>query len=136
MQKLFDGYGKVVDCRVMTGQSYLEIVASCVPRFHASQDLASSNLRVLEYVTRPNYRRRFEALNALPLIGCRGCHATIQRQKFHGKQVGFSPCNRPFNPTGCDFSIVVEFAKDTRPRRDPYDGFDRYPGCFSFRNRV
>ncbi|KAJ8483121.1 hypothetical protein ONZ51_g4909 [Trametes cubensis] len=64
VQKFFDGYGRIVDCRVMTGFGFVE--------FESSRD----------------------AEDAL--------------QHFNGKS--FMGTN-----------IVVEFAKDTRPRRDPYD---------------
>ncbi|KAH9901504.1 hypothetical protein C8Q73DRAFT_637710 [Cubamyces lactineus] len=64
VQKFFDGYGRIVDCRVMTGFGFVE--------FESSRD----------------------AEDAL--------------QHFNGKS--FMGTN-----------IVVEFAKETRPRRDPYD---------------
>ncbi|KAH9857206.1 hypothetical protein C2E23DRAFT_881668 [Lenzites betulinus] len=64
VQKFFDGYGRIVDCRVMTGFGFVE--------FESSRD----------------------AEDAL--------------QNFNGKS--FMGNN-----------IVVEFAKETRPRRDPYD---------------
>ncbi|TFK94749.1 hypothetical protein K466DRAFT_593225 [Polyporus arcularius HHB13444] len=64
VQKIFDGYGRIVDCRVMTGFGFVE--------FESSRD----------------------AEDAL--------------QHFNGKS--FMGAN-----------IVVEFAKETRPRRDPFD---------------
>ncbi|KAI0317465.1 hypothetical protein OF83DRAFT_1121268 [Amylostereum chailletii] len=68
VQKFFDGYGKIVDCRVMTGFGFVE--------FDSSRD----------------------AEDAL--------------QQFNGKSFMGS-------------SIVVEFAKESRPRREPYVD-DRY----------
>ncbi|KAI0053911.1 hypothetical protein FA95DRAFT_1600429 [Auriscalpium vulgare] len=65
--KFFDGYGKIVDCRVMTGFGFVE--------FDSSRD------------------------------------AEDAMQHFNGKNFLGS-------------SIVVEFAKESRPRREPYD--DRY----------
>ncbi|KAI0064709.1 RNA-binding domain-containing protein [Artomyces pyxidatus] len=67
--KFFDGYGKIVDCRVMTGFGFVE--------FEAARD----------------------ADDAL--------------QHFNGKSFMGS-------------NLVVEFAKESRPRREPYD--DRYGG--------
>ncbi|KAM5531755.1 hypothetical protein V8D89_014604 [Ganoderma adspersum] len=64
VSKLFDGFGRIVDCRVMTGFGFVE--------FESSRD----------------------AEDAL--------------QQFNGKS--FMGAN-----------IVVEFAKETRPRRDPYE---------------
>ncbi|RPD66444.1 hypothetical protein L226DRAFT_566877 [Lentinus tigrinus ALCF2SS1-7] len=64
VQKFFDGYGRIVDCRVMTGFGFVE--------FESSRD------------------------------------AEDAMQHFNGK--AFMGAN-----------IVVEFAKETRPRRDPYD---------------
>ncbi|KAI0780623.1 hypothetical protein BD413DRAFT_498702 [Trametes elegans] len=64
VSKFFDGYGHIVDCRVMTGFGFVE--------FESSRD----------------------AEDAL--------------QNFNGKSFMGS-------------TIVVEFAKETRPRRDPYD---------------
>ncbi|KAI0636668.1 hypothetical protein C8Q77DRAFT_1093968 [Trametes polyzona] len=64
VSKFFDGYGRIVDCRVMTGFGFVE--------FESSRD----------------------AEDAL--------------QHFNGKSFMGS-------------NIVVEFAKETRPRRDPYD---------------
>ncbi|EIM89771.1 uncharacterized protein STEHIDRAFT_128672 [Stereum hirsutum FP-91666 SS1] len=68
VSKFFEGYGKIVDCRVMTGFGFVE--------FESSRDAE-------------------DALN-----------------HFNGK---------PFMGT----NLVVEFAKESRPRRDPYD--DRAP---------
>ncbi|KAA1469383.1 hypothetical protein DENSPDRAFT_601245 [Dentipellis sp. KUC8613] len=67
VSKFFDGYGKIVDCRVMTGFGFVE--------FESSRD------------------------------------AEDAMQHFNGKNFMGS-------------SIVVEFAKESRPRREPYD--DRY----------
>ncbi|KAI0647368.1 hypothetical protein C8Q79DRAFT_907644, partial [Trametes meyenii] len=64
VSKFFDGYGRIVDCRVMTGFGFVE--------FESSRD------------------------------------AEDAVQQFNGKN--FMGNN-----------IVVEFAKETRPRRDPYD---------------
>ncbi|KAH9832927.1 uncharacterized protein C8Q71DRAFT_823939 [Rhodofomes roseus] len=64
VQKIFDGYGRVVDCRVMTGFGFVE--------FESSRD------------------------------------AEDAVHHFNGK---------PFMGT----NIVVEFAKESRPRRDPYE---------------
>ncbi|TBU65513.1 hypothetical protein BD310DRAFT_804270 [Dichomitus squalens] len=64
VSKFFDGYGRIVDCRVMTGFGFVE--------FESSRD----------------------AEDAL--------------QHFNGKSF-------------MGASIVVEFAKETRPRRDPYE---------------
>ncbi|KAH9945842.1 uncharacterized protein BXZ73DRAFT_86098 [Epithele typhae] len=69
IQKFFDGYGRIIDCRVMTGFGFVE--------FETSRD------------------------------------AEDAMQQFNGKS---------FQGT----NIVVEFAKETRPRRDPYDA-DRIP---------
>ncbi|TFY71879.1 hypothetical protein EVG20_g1130 [Dentipellis fragilis] len=67
VSKFFDGYGKIVDCRVMTGFGFVE--------FESSRD------------------------------------AEDAMQHFNGKNFMGS-------------NIVVEFAKESRPRREPYD--DRY----------
>ncbi|CDO73584.1 hypothetical protein BN946_scf185014.g54 [Trametes cinnabarina] len=64
VSKLFDGYGRIVDCRVMTGFGFVE--------FESSRDAE-------------------DALN-----------------QFNGKNFMGS-------------NIVVEFAKETRPRREPFD---------------
>ncbi|KAI0822830.1 hypothetical protein BC628DRAFT_1326452 [Trametes gibbosa] len=64
VSKFFDGYGRIVDCRVMTGFGFVEF---------------------------ENARDAEDAL-----------------QNFNGKSFMGS-------------NIVVEFAKETRPRRDPYD---------------
>ncbi|KAL1944744.1 hypothetical protein VTO73DRAFT_3174 [Trametes versicolor] len=64
VSKFFDGYGRIVDCRVMTGFGFVE--------FESSRD------------------------------------AEDAMQNFNGKNFMGS-------------NIVVEFAKETRPRRDPYD---------------
>ncbi|TDL24925.1 RNA-binding domain-containing protein [Rickenella mellea] len=65
---MFDGYGRIIDCRVMTGFGFVE--------FENSRD------------------------------------AEDAVQQFNGKS--FMGNN-----------IVVEFAKESRPRRDPYDGPER-----------
>lgn len=86
--KLFDGYGKVIDCRVMTGFGFVEF---------------------------ENARDAEDAVNS-----------------FNGKQFNGQACvflivqsNRPAPLTASHASIVVEFAKESRPRREPYES-DRY----------
>ncbi|KZV96200.1 hypothetical protein EXIGLDRAFT_609505 [Exidia glandulosa HHB12029] len=64
VEKFFEGYGRIVDCRVMTGFGFVE--------FESSKD------------------------------------AEEVVQTFNGKQFQGAP-------------ILVEFAKDNRPRREPYD---------------
>jgi len=72
VSKFFDGYGRIVDCRVMTGFGFVE--------FESTKD------------------------------------AEDAVQQFNGKS--FMGAN-----------IVVEFAKESRPRREPYE--DRHSGASS-----
>ncbi|KAF8205724.1 hypothetical protein K438DRAFT_1905309 [Mycena galopus ATCC 62051] len=69
VSKLFEGYGNIIDCRVMTGFGFVE--------FETSKDAE-------------------DAMN-----------------QFNGK---------PFMGQ----NIVIEFAKESRPRRDPYEGDRSY----------
>jgi len=73
VQKLFDGYGRIIDCRVMTGFGFVE------------------------------FENNRDAEDAV--------------QQFNGKS--FMGNN-----------IVVEFAKESRPRREPYDDHDRDRGGY------
>ena len=99
VSKFFDGYGRIVDCRVMTGSLLPSSTRQlCLPAIH--QASASSNSRVLGTL-----RTLFNTSTA---------------------RASWAP-STPLSP-GTDrlladflFSIVVEFAKETRPRRDPYD---------------
>ncbi|KAJ7286297.1 hypothetical protein C8J57DRAFT_1664273 [Mycena rebaudengoi] len=76
VSKLFEGYGNIIDCRVMTGSS-------------------NKNGPPDDRLNKPSTGFGFDAEDAVT--------------NFNGK---------PFMGQ----NIVVEFAKESRPRREPYDG--------------
>ncbi|THH19477.1 hypothetical protein EW146_g1700 [Bondarzewia mesenterica] len=90
VSKFFDGYGKIVDCRVMTGK-YLP--SSCYGK-----------VRFID-------RYRLWLRRVRELKGKSYMDAEDAMHHFNGK-------------TFLGSNIVVEFAKESRPRREPYD--DRY----------
>ncbi|KAJ7632997.1 hypothetical protein FB45DRAFT_914119 [Roridomyces roridus] len=87
VSKLFEGYGNIIDCRVMTGSS----------RHGPPQDDALNQPATgFGFVEFENAKDAEDAVT-----------------NFNGKQF-------------MGQSIVVEFAKESRPRREPYDGDRSY----------
>ncbi|KAF8077773.1 hypothetical protein FPV67DRAFT_1557232 [Lyophyllum atratum] len=82
VNKFFEGYGRIIDCRVMTGSS--ETRSSNKPRLNTP----SSGFGFVEFENSKDAEDAVHNLNGKPFMGT---------------------------------TIVVEFAKESRPRRDAYE---------------
>lgn len=129
MAKFFDGYGRIIDCRVMTGSSD--------KRRAPNSELTGppSGFGFVE----------FESSKVDPFAVCRGASIPII---FRTRRMLWitSTASRSWEPSSLSYhnfhslilifpsppqcSIVVEFAKESRPRRDVYEG-DRGYGYIS-----
>ena len=100
VNKFFDGYGRIVDCRVMTGQS--SFLSATKIQVHPW----SPGFGFVEFENSKDAEDAVHNLNGKSFMGT--TWATVS-----------SPLVHHTHPV---LSIVVEFAKESRPRRDPYEG--------------
>jgi hypothetical protein len=85
VSKFFDGYGKIIDCRVMTGQ------LASLHLFFLSHEVYPENEIGFGFVEFESARVRFFFTACAPIdldkLGCRGCITSLQRQKLYGPEV-------------------------------------------------